>query len=395
MNMIFIVIVVLSFGGGSFANAQTCPPGNPKTQAQLLTEFQTCASRGLPEGCIKPQSIQDIICSGSTLVSDLPLTPGPIKSFGTTDSSWSPFGTPQGIFSAHGNNNALLGYALNDLTTPTLSFPTGTSGYGKEASNGNQVFGLYGLGELWASGGGVALGAEFTARNYSGHNPDTNLPPNVAIGTPTSVTTGENVTCGTETSTKDCSIGIYVANESGNASDPVFNTGLYMSLYRQFGLFIDAMPSGNQTTAVLQNNGTGIALELHTTGSPVPNNTVLEVIDQAMSPHFDVRQNGDVYFGGKIEAIVAARPTLTSCGSSPSVNRSNDQAGIISVGSGTVTSCQVLFASAFQQIPSCVVSGEGSMPALVITSKTVTSLSVSAAANMAGMNFDYHCLDQP
>ena len=38
-----------------------------KDQAALLTAFSSCASRGLPEGCISPSDIQDLVCSIPTL----------------------------------------------------------------------------------------------------------------------------------------------------------------------------------------------------------------------------------------------------------------------------------------------------------------------------------------
>jgi hypothetical protein len=49
-----------------YATAQTCA-GHIKTQAQLLTEWQSCVTQGLVPGCLTPSRVQDIICSGGAL----------------------------------------------------------------------------------------------------------------------------------------------------------------------------------------------------------------------------------------------------------------------------------------------------------------------------------------
>src|SRR4029077_2343027 len=65
-----------------------------------------------------------------------------------TDQNPGSFGYPLAMFGASGGQNALVGEVTNDLATPNFSFPTGITGYGKEASGGNHAFGVYGLGEL-------------------------------------------------------------------------------------------------------------------------------------------------------------------------------------------------------------------------------------------------------
>src|SRR5205823_4523755 len=103
-------------------------------------------------------------------------------------------------------------------------------------------------------------------------------------------------------------------------------------------------------------------------------NTVISVLDQSSASHFSVRQGGDIYSTGKAEYSQASRPTVSSCGTGlPTVNSSTDQAGIITTGGGSVTSCTVTFATAFKHIPACTVTGEA-------TGAVVLSISAKSAS---------------
>jgi hypothetical protein len=237
-----------------------------------------------------------------------------------TDQNPGYFGYPLAIFGTSGSQNSLVGEVTNNLATPTFSFPTGITGYGKESSQGNQAFGVYGLGELTSTTGGVAIGAEFTARNLSGHAPDTTLPPHTSIGTTTNVVTGINDTCGVEKGTTDCSIGFYISNESGLYPQPVFNTAVYLALFRQYGLFIESQPSGTQVSAVVKNNGNGTHLELRTTGTMQTNNAVIDVVDASNVSHASIRQNGDMHvnnlvMGAAVQLSKSTADALPPCGS--------------------------------------------------------------------------------
>ncbi len=220
----------------------------------------------------------------------------------TSDTSFAAFGTVSFYAATHGNHNAIVGYALNDLPASTVSLPTGVSGYGKVTTNGNTVFGTYGLAELFASGGGVGVANEFTCRNFSGNPPSTFLPPFEGIGTTQTVCNALQITAG---GTNNSTIGIYVANEGG--SSQVFNTGIYLGQrsFAQYGLFIEPQITGgtpNVTSAVIQNNGTGINLQLGTTGGMTAANAVIGVVDMSSVTHFKVAQNGDVTSTGTITA---------------------------------------------------------------------------------------------
>jgi hypothetical protein len=302
--------------------------GSPFTSAPIRENFAHAANdvNSLQTSvAVLQRTVAALRASAEAIVSGGTTEPGFIKdSRGTlivgTDQTPGSFGNPLAIFGTSGNRNSLVGQVTNDLPTPNFSFPTGVSGYGKAASRGNQAFGVYGLGELTSTTGGVSVGAEFTARNLSGHAPDTNLPPQTSIGTTTSVVTGINDTCGVKTGTHDCSIGFYISNESGLYSQPVFNTATYLALFRQYGLYIDSQPSGNQFSAVLKNNGNGINLALITTGAMQTNNEVLNVVDANNVSHASIRQNGDIHLNNLVmsaalqltKSTTAALPT---CGS--------------------------------------------------------------------------------
>lgn len=306
----------------------TKPHGSPLTSAPIRENFAYAANdvNSLQTSIAALQrSVDALRASTEAIVSGGTIGHGFIKdSRGTlivgADQTPGSFGYPLAIFGTSGSQNSLVGQVTNNLATPTFSFPTGITGYGKEASRGNQAFGVYGLGELTSTAGGVSVGAEFTARNLSGHAPDTNLPPQTSIGTTTNVVTGINDTCGVKTGTSDCSIGLYISNESGLYSQPVFNTATYLALFRQYGLYIESQPNGNQFSAVLKNNGNGINLALLTTGTMQANNAVVNVVDASNVSHASIRQNGDIHvnnlvMSAAVQLTKSTAAALPTCGS--------------------------------------------------------------------------------
>jgi hypothetical protein len=290
-------------------------------------------------------------------------------------------GTPSGL-------NSIVGQTTNNLAADTLALPAGVVGGGKLTSNGNQVFGVYGVSECHQTLGGVCPGAEFTARNFTSNAPDRNLPPNTTIGTSTTVVTGTNITCGAgEGETQDCSIGINISNEQGNPALPVFNTGEYIGLFRQYGLFIDAQATGDQTSAVIKNNGVGINLQLNTSGTMSPANSVITVVDTNSIGHFSVRQNGDTYVNTLQYNNHNTAPTLSACGTGASLAAySTDAHGTVTAGSGA-TGCVVNFGTAFTNTPTAVVTGENTLT-VGLTGRSTTSISVGGAG-ISGATFDY------
>jgi hypothetical protein len=213
--------------------------------------------------------------------------------------------TPIGGISSH---------LTNDYPSSTFVLPTAITGFATipASTSGNQAFGVYGLAELRSTGGGTGIASEFTARNFSGNAPDTNLPPNSAIGTTTSVTKGINVTCGFQALPADCSIGIHIGNEVSDPTFSIFNTGEYIQLYRQYGLFIEAMPSGNQISAVIKTNGVGNAMELLSTAEPSLGGGVFEIVNHSAVTTFYITYGGDFLATGK--AVVEGLPTSAGGG---------------------------------------------------------------------------------
>lgn len=206
------------------------------------------------------------------------------------------FGSSTAIISNNKGQNNIVGQMTNSLPANTNALPVATIGAAKLFTNGNQAFGVYGLSECRQSAGGVCPAAEFTASNYTTNNPDTSLPPNTAIGTATTVPTGVNITCGAFAGeTKDCSLGFYITNETGNAANPIFNTGGYIGLYRSTGLFIDSMPSGTQTGLTVKGNGNGVIEQLTDTVAGSPSVAAIALNDSG-GVTFSLRTNGEMFF---------------------------------------------------------------------------------------------------
>lgn len=84
-------------------------------------------------------------------------------------------------------------------------------------------------------------------------------------------------------------------------------------------------------------------------------------------------------------------PTPSACGTSPSIS-GNDNAGKITVGTGTVTSCTVTFATAYNtNAPACVVSGDNTAVAYMATT-TGSVLTITSSADMNSDVLSYICL---
>jgi hypothetical protein len=266
--------------------------------------------------------------------------------------------------------------------------PAATGGACKMESSGNACFGIYGLAEHRAAGGGTAIGGEVTVRNFTSNSPDITLPPNQAIGTTTTVPTGWQITCGSGGGeTKDCSIGLYVSNETSTYGDPLFNTAEYIRLYRQYGIYVDAPPSGNQVGLVVASNGTGVNMILGTKSTMVAGNTVMEVTDINGTPHYYITQNGDAWMNTLQYANHSLAPSLSACGISPAfVANHSDAHGSVVVGSGA-TGCTITFGTAFSQTPTVILTGVNVGPVNLTTSST-TGFSVNATG-LAGTTFNY------
>jgi autotransporter-associated beta strand protein len=301
----------------TFSAFQAAASGVSLATPNTWTALQTF-SAGIAYGGVTLAN--SVTGSGSMVLSNAPTLTGKltvnqtnssiaINALETADTSWSVyFPHTVGIFATEGNDNAIVGAELNNLAASTNSLPTGVIGFGKVTTTGNQVFGVYGLGEVWGATG-VAIAAEFTARNKSGVAADTNLPPNEGIGTTTVVPNALQVTCG---GLNGCSIGVAISPEGGSSS--TFNTAeyIYGSGYSTFGLFIDAAATGNQTAAVLKGNGNGEILHMLVTGAAQPNNTVMDIENASNVEEFYIKQNGAVLINGPL--TLPGTPTSAGSG---------------------------------------------------------------------------------
>lgn len=102
-----------------------------------------------------------------------------------------------------------------------------------------------------------------------------------------------------------------------------------------------------------------------------------------------VRKNGDVMLGLLRFSMTA--PTLSSCGTSPSV-RGNNQSGEVTMGTGSPTGCTITFASAnpWSAAPSCVVSWQANLASMVYSYNT-TALTLTQTGTSSN-KVNYWCV---
>jgi hypothetical protein len=92
----------------------------------------------------------------------------------------------------------------------------------------------------------------------------------------------------------------------------------------------------------------------------------------------------------RVHTFVSA-PTLSACGTSPTIT-GTDNAGKITIGTGTVTSCTATFRTAFASAPACVVNGDNSAVTYANTTST-TVLTITSSADMNSDVLSYICLE--
>jgi hypothetical protein len=87
-------------------------------------------------------------------------------------------------------------------------------------------------------------------------------------------------------------------------------------------------------------------------------------------------------------------PTMGTCGTSPTII-GGEHAGTVTVGTGTATSCAVVFGSSYStNAPSCVVTSHAANANPLYLSAISTSgftVATSASTNLAGQKFSFHC----
>lgn len=94
-----------------------------------------------------------------------------------------------------------------------------------------------------------------------------------------------------------------------------------------------------------------------------------------------LRKNGDVMLG--LLRFVMGAPTLSSCGTNPSISGSN-QAATITMGTGNPTGCTITFAAEnpYSATPNCVVSWQANLASMQYTvSQTTITLTQTATSS--------------
>lgn len=285
---------------------------------------------GTPGGNVTgptPTVTGDVACWNNTLgtlLSDCGTAANPIANSlmvgNATGGGYSPTGpiAPVAMVSAVGAKNGFIGQINNNVPFNTNPFlPVGVTGYGKiPAGTASVVYGLYGLAELYNPNGSAVAG-EVTARNFSGANAAVGPIPPVSQPATYPTAVGLQVTCGTQTGGSDCSLGMMIDNEAGgDPTKPSFDTGATIYGFRHYGLYIDPhQTSGSQIGAHIANSGSGINLELQTTGTMTPGNAVLAVYDSGGLSRAGIFQNGDFHGNNlTMNGVTQLLPALPSAG---------------------------------------------------------------------------------
>lgn len=102
-----------------------------------------------------------------------------------------------------------------------------------------------------------------------------------------------------------------------------------------------------------------------------------------------VNKGGDVMLG--LLRFSMGAPSVSACGSSPSVV-GNNQAGTVTTGTGTPTSCTLTFntTNPFSGVPSCVVTWRANLATMTYSpSQTAVVMTQTATS---GAKIDYHCV---
>jgi hypothetical protein len=85
-------------------------------------------------------------------------------------------------------------------------------------------------------------------------------------------------------------------------------------------------------------------------------------------------------------------PDPNACGTSPAVEAdSTDAAGTVTVGSGTITACEILFASAWTDTPHCVANC-AAVGGCYVSARSTTAITITAPSDVAGTDLSWLCI---
>jgi hypothetical protein len=141
------------------------------------------------------------------------------------------------------------------------------------------------------------------------------------------------------------------------------------------------------TTALAPSGGnvgigtTTIAAKLTVQGDKGSSNP-FQVTSSTGTTLFNISPAGEILLGG-------GNPTMGTCGTSPSIS-GNDNTGTVTVGSGVVTSCAVLFGTSKKGIPHVFITVDGvTAIANSVSSVSTAGFTANFAATLGSGTFDY------
>lgn len=88
----------------------------------------------------------------------------------------------------------------------------------------------------------------------------------------------------------------------------------------------------------------------------------------------------------------AAKPALTSCGTSPAIV-GTDGAGTVTMGTGTPTGCVITFATAYKAAPNCTVTWQATPLAAQSYALSMTAITLTQTATSSNV-VNYRCSPQ-
>jgi hypothetical protein len=112
-------------------------------------------------------------------------------------------------------------------------------------------------------------------------------------------------------------------------------------------------------------------------------------VSQDPTGKFGVDTNNGFYLAQHLLTQQTPAPTLSGCGTSPSILGS-DVAGKLTTGSAATT-CTVTFATAYVTAPACVVQTQGGATQPTFTTTTTT---IAITVDIASTVYNYICVSQ-
>lgn len=167
----------------------------------------------------------------------------------------------------------------------------------------------------------------------------------------------------------------------------IYFAGMQVTGGGTMNTFIDIY-NANQTSAV---NNDFIVDDCNACKSYISNSLAVGVQQGAFAMTNDVFTAYGHFGVAPFGAVAGNKPTMGTCGTSPTVTGA-DSAGIITVGTGTVTSCALNFKTTFANAPSCAATLSVSGITLGMAS-TTSVMTVTSSGSMGGDKIFYQCTD--